>query len=401
MKYAFICLLSLVSSCMGLDEGDPIPMDRLYAPASMLKNGDTLYVVNANLDLRYKTGSVLGINVSDTTAAKVTETAKIPSQGGILAASSDFESIFVTSQQLGSLNSLKPEQQLDLGQNGPYFLSLVPNQQAGFIGYLLTFASELIDDGRFSVTGNQGELQYFTWAPGQPPQVKQTFKISSCFKAQAYQRTARLGGLLINNGNLFALAEIIVTPGYRPQKRVFLVKAAVSDLQQGNLNQTTCKTVDLTQGENGGVQSLAQAGRGLAVSTDGNTVYALLDENPTVLRLGFGSDGAVSQTAKVETCRSPVQIRLSPDEKTVLVACDKSHQLIAYNAPNLGVIGKFQGGTTSERNDLGPVDILFDPLKPSQVFVSFQGSHQIGIFNYANTTSSQSFDFVSRLKLSR
>ena len=100
MKFLWTLSLLLWASCAGSLDGDPSPTNRLYYPGALLKNGNTLYVANTNLDNQFNNARVLQIDCKEKECLKpeIVANWEAPSLLGQMAATDDFSSIFVTSQ---------------------------------------------------------------------------------------------------------------------------------------------------------------------------------------------------------------------------------------------------------------------------------------------------------------
>lgn len=186
------------------------------------------------------------------------------------------------------------------------------------------------------------------------------------------------------------MAEFFIDDSERANqflRHVFLIKSPVSDLQKGVLSCTEkANRLDLSLTEK------AQAARGLQISADETKAYIILDENPLLLAVDLTQNSIIN---RVETCKSPTTLKLSPDSQTLAISCSKANQLVAYNASDLAWFGKHNGGN-------GPLDILFDTLPSQKIYVSYQQDNKIGIFPYENASpSKRSLGPVQWLELSR
>lgn len=381
----WICSLLILSGCLGSVEGNPIPQDKLYFPSILFQNSpQKLSVVNTNLDLQYKTGSISEIDLSTRT---ISNTVLIGSQPGQLIGH------FITSQNVPYLQELSSGKFISLPYNAPYFLVLLPDQSSGLLGYLTSPTNELWDSSRFSLLKDQPELQYFTFDSANGFQIKQNLQISTCFKKpnRLVRRIARLGGIQIINKNIYILAEFFIDDPRNINlalKHVFLIQTSLDQISKGSLCGDSKNIMDLTMSEK------AQAARGIIVTQDEKKVYIILDENPLLLSIDTAQNIV---DRRVNTCQHPSTLKLSPDEQTLLVACSKSNELAAYNASDLSWFGKYLGGN-------GPLDILFELPPSNRIFVSYQLDHKIGIFQYENTPTSlprRSLSSVQWLELSR
>ena len=391
MRIYILFILGILSGCAGGVDGQPIPQDQLYYPSVLLKNNNTLYVVNTNLDLQYSSGSISEI---DLVTKKISQKTTIPSLAGQAVASSDFSTLLTTSQHTSQLLNAFSNTSLSTPQNGPYFLALIPGTTNGLMGYLMLASNEPWDDNRFSLAGKPAELEYFAFDPKTGLSIAKSFSLADCFPppARPYRRIGRIGGIQITKKNAYILAEFFIDDSERANqflRHVFLIKSPISDLQKGVLSCTNnANRLDLSLTEK------AQAARGLQISADETKAYIILDENPLLLTVDLTQNSIIN---RVETCKSPTTLKLSPDSQTLAISCSKANQLVAYNATDLAWFGKYNGGN-------GPLDILFDPDKAGQIFVSYQQDNQIGIFKYENQASyfpKRSLDFVQWLQLSR
>ncbi len=395
MRVYLLCFILSLSGCLGTVEGNPIPEDRLYYPSVLLQNQNTLYVVNTNLDLQYKTGSISQI---DLTTGKIGQVTLVPSLPGQALANANFSTLFTTSQHTNSLQNAIAGTGLSLRYNAPYFLALYADQTSGLVGYLTLPTNEPWDLNRFSLVANQPDLQYFTTDPTAGIQIKQSFQIASCFPAPArsYRRVARLGGIKVQGSNTYILTELIIddpVDNTKFSKRVFLIRTPSSLIPQGKLCSDQTAVLDITQTEK------AQAARGLVISNDEKIAYALLDEGPLLVKIGLDADKTkIAVTERIATCKRPETLKLSGDGNTLAVACPKVNELTTYNALDLNLFGKY----TAVGNTGGPLDILFDQTNVKQIFVSYQQDNKIGIFKYENSSAgNRSLDFVQWLQLSR
>lgn len=392
MRMSLLVVLFALSGCLGNVEGRPIPQDKLYFPSILLQNNNTLYVVNTNLDLQYKTGSISQIDIA---GQKINQVTLIPSLPGQVIANPDFSTIITTSQQSNSILSVFSNTSLSLQYNAPYFLTFYADNKSGLLGYLSPATNEFWDPNRFSVLADQSELQSFTYDPVAGIQITHSYQLATCFPppAKSFRRIARIGGISFKNGSIYILAEFFIDDpagNNKFTKRVFLIRTVPGDTF---CNDQTLK-IDITKSEN------AQAARGLVITNDGTKAYALLDENPDLLAIDLTAQSVVQRTP---TCKSPATLKLSPDETTLLVACPKSNELVGYNASNLSLFGM----VIAEKKDGvpltgGPLDVLFDQTNSKQIFVSYQQDHKVGIFKYENSSASnRSLSFSKWIELSR
>lgn len=379
--------LLMISGCLGTVEGQPIPQGQLYFPGVLLKNSPTLYVVNTNLDLQYKTGSISKINLD---TQKVEATTLTPSLPGQAVANDSFSLLLTTSQQDNSLAGLR------LSYNAPYFLALFSDQKSGLVGYLSLATNEFWDSKRFSIVADQPELQAFTVDSAGKIQITKSFQLASCFDStqKKYRRIGRLGGVSITQSNVYLLAEFFIddpTDSNKFTKHVFLIRTPADLVSSGTLCNDKTLKLDITKTE------MAQAARGFAISSDEKRAYVLLDENPILLSIDLTTSSILQ---RVPTCKGPAMIKLSPDtpQSTLAVSCPKSNELVTYNASDLNIFGKHVAANALG----GPLDILFDQPPSKKIFVSYQQDHKIGIFEYENSApNNRSLKFSEWLKLSR
>ncbi|MEI6806613.1 MAG: hypothetical protein WCK49_08950 [Myxococcaceae bacterium] len=369
MRMSLLGVLLALSGCLGTVDGDSFPEDSLYYPSVLLQKDNTLYVVNSNLDLRYQTG---GISQIDLTSRKVSLTKFIPSLAGQAVANDDFSILITTSQQRNSLLDALSGNNLSLQYNAPYFVGALKGQTSGLLGYLNLPINEFWDNTRFSLVADQPEIQAFTYDKAAGIQITKNYQIATCFDkpAKSYRRIARLGGISIQPDNTYILAEFFIddpSDNTKFSKRVFLIRTNPKD----TLCDDKTTILDITKTEK------AQAARALVVA-DSNTAYALLDEYPILVKIDLKAQNV---TERVPTCKGPATLKLSPDALTLLVACPKTNELIAYNASDLGLFGRYM----AEKTKSGPVDVLFDQTTPNRIFVSYQQDHAIGILKYENS----------------
>lgn len=393
MRIGLLAILLALSGCLGTIEGQPIPQDQLYFPSVLLKNGNTLYAINTNLDLQYKTGSISKINLD---TQKVEATILTPSLPGQAVANDSFSLLLTTSQKDNSLASLQ------LSYNAPYFLALFSDQKSGLVGYLSLATNEFWDSTRFSIVADQPELQAFTIDSAGKIQISKSFQLASCFDTaqKKYRRIGRLGGVSITQSNVYLLAEFFIddpVDSNKFTKHVFLIRTPADLVSSGTLCNDKTLKLDITKTE------MAQAARGFAISSDEKWAYVLLDENPILLSIDLAAENV---TQRVPTCKGPATIKLSPNapqspdtpKSTLLVSCPKSNELVAYNSLDLNIFGKHVATNTLG----GPLDILFDKPPSKKIFVSYQQDHKIGIFEYENSVlNNRSLKFSEWLKLSR
>ncbi len=371
------CVVILLAGCPGSTEGDSIPLDRFYYPSSLAKNGNTLYVANANLDLQYRNGSVLQV---DTTTGKVTRTWLIPSLAGEFAHDKAFLELWITAQGNPVLTELFSGKTLSLAQYQPYFLRLAAGGQSGFLGYF--YRTDNVLSSEDSLIKDLSELQYF-----EKSEIKQSLRLANCIGDKTDRlRISRLGGMQISaDGSVYALAEMIIKPDTTPQKHVFLVKASAAKLQD-----CTATDVSATLNEN------AVGARGLVLSNDQKKAYLLLDENPALVVVTLGDTPVNSKS--ITTCKAPGKIKISGDGSTLFVLCPRTNQVLAYDSASLSLLGEVQTALDMTRQGLSPVDMVIDG---QELWVSYQNSHQIGILKYENSSSARTLSFVRWFELSR
>ncbi len=374
--FAGMTLVLLLASCPGSTDGDSIPVDRFYYPSSLAKNGNTLYVANANLDLQYRNGSVLQI---DTTTGKVTRSWLIPSLAGEFAHDAAFSELWITAQGKPVLMELISEKTLELPQQQPYFLTLASGTQGGLLGYL--YRTDNILSSQSSLIKDFAELQYFEQSG-----IKQSLRLANCIGDKTDRlRISRIGGVQNVGGNVYALAEMIIKPDTTPQKHVFLIKAPIAKLGD-------CSATDLTET----LRENAVGARGIVLSADAQKAYVLLDENPSLSIINLGEKLAVSNS--VTTCKAPGKMKMNQAGDTLFVLCPRTNQVLAYDSASLALLGEVQTALDMTRQGLSPLDMVIDG---NELWVSYQNSHQIGILKYENSSSARTLSFVRWFELSR
>lgn len=430
-----ILAMTLGLSCSETWYEEP-PSDHPYYPSSLLQNGNTLFVLASNFDQRYSHANALSIDLAIVDAAvlqtqnpvimnAVTSSGFIHSfpDGAVFSPLRD-EIIFVSREQRsirtlplagsGSLISC-PGATTTLGQDcfsadpaayldqtNPYYLTLFSSDQQNIDGGIVAFLTDPMvirpnDRGEFKLPAFV-EMERFTWNNADSSaEVVDDIGLGNKLKPPASPQSAnrsnaRIGGLTEAAGYLYFLAERAVdglTVTIAPQ----LARVSLADLNTAPVAGITVATTELP-------------GFGMQISVHSLAVRQLPDAlAPTTLQF-FMTNGAagslfqfelslsdpldannrlkVVQRNRVFACNHPTDIKLSPDQSKVIVACDKGKMLV-YDAATLQpltldpVVGAVYGR--------GPVKILFDSRVVAAPFRFYTANFldgSIGIFDLSD-----------------
>jgi hypothetical protein len=407
--FLFFAVLICFSGCSELAVSEDAPKDRAYFPSSLLQTNNQLFVFSYNQDLRYKSGSILKLDLNTNAIlsfAPISSFAEAPvllkdSKILFLSRSRDEMHLFdIPTNQLEKV-------QFDLIPNSagkirnwlwhdPYYLSIFPssgNEVKGIIGYLNDKSSlEKIEDFKNSRLETYGELEFFSLE-------RNILKITRTYLLQdlvpekvvtetsfpkkeesAYRRISHLGGIQIleekNNVSLVLIAADSLPSSinlFSTARQARLLWFSTNDLK----HEIDKKTIG---------EHILQPGKivGFDIIKDGDTfqVYVIMEDPNLLMRVDLNrQNGAILAKTKGQAplCEKANDIRVAPNKNTLLVSCAQNSEILAFNTSNdLTLVGRDSDNATPFGR--GPVRILFDKNNTKRAFVSYALDGSIGIF---------------------
>jgi hypothetical protein len=399
-------LITFVLSCSQHEDPTNPPVDHPYYPSALLQNQNTLYVFSSNFDQRFDQANVPTVDLAAVDAAILQGTQVI---GNSVVSSSGFipnfadgptfspasDQILYVSRGDRSLRSIPlsgnggliacPNSTALIGQDcsshapaaslqqaNPYYLTLFGTTNSltgGVIGYLLDpTVQRATHEGNFNFPAFF-EMERFTWNDASSSaQITQDIGIGQELVAAplANRRyNVRIGGLTNVGDYQYFLAErpteMQVVPA-APQ----LVRVALADLQSADAANIKTNSFDLSA--TGMFITVSTFGvRGIPNLTAPTTLQFFISNGVLgnlfqfELALGQPPDDKGRLNLKLknqqEICNHPTDIKVTPDQNKVIVACDNGKMLV-YDAATLAPLGiDPSAGAIFGR---GPVRILFD-----------------------------------------
>jgi hypothetical protein len=413
--FAILAMAFSLSCSEGWQHAEP-PTDHPYFPSSFVQNDTTLFVFSSNFDQRYEHANVMSVDLSrvDSVAVQenafvgtsaVTSSAIIPSFPDGATLSPDKTQILYLSRGETSLRTIplkasgsliacpnaaaalgqdcfsqKPAAALD--QANPYYLTLFsPNQQdlsGGVVGYILDPVIRRADEkGEFNLP-EFFEFERFTWnSVNSTAQVTADIGIAKKLSEPGSvlpairSYNARVGGLtsVAADNHIYFLTE-------RPKEGGGMVAS----------NNPQIARISLADFQNAPVSTLAVEIFELSAFAKSVPINILSVRSlPNALQFFFtnGPDGRLyqfemplnapilngrlnlTQRNHVPVCNHPNDIKLSPNEDKLVVACEGG-RIIVYDADTLEELGSDPAsGLSGSSYGRGPIAIHFDKRTPT------------------------------------
>lgn len=408
--YLFVLLAITLLACNPDQFQKEIPNDRPYYPSALLQDNRTLYVFSSNFDLRYEHGNALSLDLGVFEAALqkstdgqpvtvgtevVTSSGFIPSLADGAAFSPLKDQILYLSRAERTLRLLplaggkivcvaggglgqdctSAQASAELPQNNPYFLLLEPDPTAqkvggGLIIYPVNALFFKPDNGGNYLMPQRFEIERFTWNSANLIAENRTLipygdavnlRLDPSLKDQPSRSNLRVGDAKKVGDVLYTLFE---SPGSLLKARsIVLARTPLSALQGAQVDPAQISFYDL------GVNTSVHSAGPIAVRQHNTEihVYASNERPGVLLKLAFldgpqgvdPANGQIKVSQKIETvvCDLVNDIKLSPDQQKLAVACNDG-KLLIYDADTLEVLTIDPGaGAPFGRV---PMQILFD-----------------------------------------
>ncbi|MDA0712887.1 MAG: hypothetical protein O2897_02745 [bacterium] len=431
MKITKICLLLnlifFLAACPSpLDLENP-PADRPYYPASLAQTADNkLLIISYNQDQRYNGGSLISLNLKDLTPDKLNP--KVFTSGTGLIDSVFFIPSLSMAPTLDSAGNLlllsrSKSQLLKLDKVGdfwscnsgatagnvadcrtgsifeqlpygdPYYLVQVEdstNQTKLLVGYLKDPTSEKIDEIVDSPLKDVGEIQFLTLEKtGDKKTVSKSYflddmlpKIEKENESKIFRKITRLGGMKILEGKWVILAATAPVNS-NLKKESFLVWFKKDALGKDSLEANSFNITELLQ---------THSVEAIEAFTDGNIYHVYLTTSRPSRLIKIDMQVNVDNLKplfqkSVPICDGPIDMKISITNKTLLLACSKNSEIIAFDSQTLELSGKDNLG--GKPFGQGPVSILFDNSTSSRAYVAYSVDGSIGVFDVVDEGSNR------------
>ncbi len=400
--------------------GDFPPKDKAYFPSHLLQNENQFFVFSYNQDLRYAGGSILTLDLDKNNS--VSSFVPIPSFADAPVFIENKSQILFLNRSTNQLSRLKIGSEdvkaiADLPWQDPYYLSIISEsvtEVTGLIGYLSDRVNiEKLADVHGSHLENYGELQFFSTinkgasksyllqdiAP-LPAPTADTKEEYDRKQSVTHRRISHIGGLRIleKDSQKFVFVGTDALPasaGFAAVNRQARLVWFAADNIEFDINKESVGEINLT--------SIMKAEKiaGFDIS-ENNSVFVITEDPSLLVRVDLQkSTNGFTATYKKQAplCEKPNDIRIAPNQKTLLVTCAQNNEVLAFNASDLELVGR--DSDSGVPYGLGPVRILFDERdknKPIQrAYVSYALDGTIGVFEVDNSSNGQRLKAVGRI----